>query len=100
MLKTITVFLSLLAADIHAAVSFEYEVFRERLPRKEAGRLVISADGIGYRSDREKTAIDIPLADVFEADVSDPKVIRIETYDVMRRRLLTRRRWALRTSRD
>jgi hypothetical protein len=79
-----------IAGALQAADSFEYPVFRHHLPRKEAGRLVISTVGIRYRSDNQKTAIDIPLINVFEADVSDPKMIRFETYDIVKRRILGR----------
>lgn len=78
------------AAAAHAAESFEYSVFRDRFPRKEAGRLMISDAGIRYRSDHRKTAIDLPFSNVFTADVSDPKVIRVKTYDIVKRRLLGR----------
>ena len=80
-----------LTVGAHAATSFEYSVFRERLPRQEAGRVSISKAGVTYRSDHGKTMIDIPLSNVFKADVSDPRIIRVETFDIVKRRLLDRR---------
>ena len=90
LLKTIVWLMLVSAAGAEASDRFEFTVFRDHLPRKEAGRLVISLAGVSYRSDHSKTAIDIPLLNVFQADVSDPKVIRIETYDIVKRELLGR----------
>ena len=78
------------AVGAQGADSFEFSVFRAHLPRKEAGRLMISDAGVSYRSDHEKTKIDIPLLSVYQADVSDPKVIRVETYDILKQKLLGR----------
>lgn len=89
MIKMIALFM-ILTACVYSADRFEYSVFRDHLPRKEAGRLVISDAGISYRSDHRKTVIDVPLFNIFNADVSDPKVIRIKTYDIVKRRLLAR----------
>lgn len=75
---------------VASAETFEYAVVRDRIPRREHGRLEISGSGFHYRSDRGKTAIDIPFSNVFKADVSDPKVIRIETFDIVKRRVLRR----------
>ena len=86
----IAVLLMILTVGAHAADQFEFAVFRDRLPRKEAGQLVISDAGISYRSDHRKTVIDISLLNVFQADVSDPKVIRIETYDIAKKKLVGR----------
>lgn len=90
MVKTTIALLLISIAGIHASDRFEYPVFRDHLPRKEAGRLVISRAGVSYQSDRRKTVIEIPLANLFKADVSDPKIIRFETYDIVKRRLLGR----------
>ena len=51
---------------------------------------MISDAGVSYRSDHQKTKIDIPLLSVYQADVSDPKVIRVETYDILKQKLLGR----------
>ncbi len=88
--KTIATLLLISAARIHAADTFEYPVFHDHLPRKEAGQLLISDAGISYRSDHKKTVMEIPFSNVFKADVSNPKIIRVETYDIIKRRLLGR----------
>ncbi len=91
MMRKVVLFMILTMGAYGAADSFEFSVFRDHLPRKEAGRLVISDAGVSYRSDHQKTVIEIPLINVFQADVSDPKVIRIETYDIMKQKLLGHR---------
>jgi len=81
----------LLAALTACAEDFEYSVWRVRLRRDEPGRLRIGAAGVSYQADRGKTRIEIALEDIHEADVSDARVIRIETYDIVKRRLTGRR---------
>lgn len=96
MLKAIASLLLLTAVGAHAADSFEFAVFRDHIPRKEAGRLVISENGVSYRSTHQKTVIDIPLVNVFQADVSKPKIIRIETYDITKKTFLGRQIYVFR----
>lgn len=91
MLRAIASLLLVSTVGAQAADSFKFAVFRDHIPRKEAGRLVISETGVSYRSAHQKTVIDVPLSNVFQADVSDPKVIRIETYDITKKSLLGRR---------
>jgi len=90
MLKAIASLLLLSAVGAQAADSFEFAVFRDHVPRKESGRLLISETGVSFRSAHQKTTIDIPLLNVFQADVSNQKVIRIETYDITKKTLLGR----------
>jgi len=84
------------AVGAHAADSFDFSVFRDHLPHKEAGRLMISDAGVSYRSENQKTTIDIPLLNMFQVDVSDPKIIRIETYDILKQKLLGRQVYVFR----
>lgn len=79
---------------------FRYPVFRCKLLRDEPGQLEISKTGVSYRSDNGKTTIHIPLKDILEADVSDPGVMRFETYDILKRRLTGRRVYAFRLRRE
>jgi len=75
-----------------AADSFQFEVGRVRpLWRDERGHLDISASGVSYQSDDGKTSLRIAWEDVREADVTDPKLIRIETYDRLKRKAGERR---------
>lgn len=90
MLNAIVSLVLFSAVGAQAADSFEFSVFRDHFPRKEAGRLVISDAGISFRSENLKTTIEVPLINVFQADVSDAKVIRIETYKILKQKLLGR----------
>ena len=85
---------------------FEFSVVRVRsavglpLPKKEQGRLIFSDSGAIYRSENGKTLIDVPYADIREADVSDPRKIRIETYDILKRNPLEHRSYEFRLDED
>jgi hypothetical protein len=70
-----------------AADSFPFAVWHVRpLWRDERGQLDIGASGVSYQSDDGKTSLRIAWEDVREADVADPRVIRIETYDRLKRK--------------
>jgi hypothetical protein len=96
MLRSIVLVSLVSAVGAHAADSFDFSVFRDHLPHKEAGRLMISDAGVSYRSENQKTTIDIPLLNMFQVDVSDPKIIRIETYDILKQKLLGRQVYVFR----
>ena len=69
---------------------FRYSVYREKLTRDEKGELVIDQTAISYKSEDGKRSIQISFGDIYEADVSHPREIRIETYDIVKRKLLGR----------
>lgn len=96
MFKAVAILALSLATAANAADEFRYEVFRSKLLRDEPGQLVISNMGVSYRSDNKKTKIQIRLVDLFKADLSDPKTIRLETYDILKRRLTGRRIYTFR----
>ena len=91
---------------------FEFSVVRVRsalglpfpkklpLPKKESGHLVFSDSGVAYRSQNGKTSIEIPYEDIREADVSAPRKIRLETYDIVKRRLLEHRSYEFELAED
>ena len=89
-----------------AVPDFEFSVVRVRsalrlpLPKKERGRLVFSNSGAAYRSQNEKTSIEIAYVDILEADLSDPRKIRLETYDIVKRRLLEHRSYEFELAED
>jgi len=85
-----------LVATAFGADEFRYPVIRGKLLKDEPGQLEISKGGLSYRSADGKTAIRVPLQDILEADLSDPKVIHIETYDILKRRLTGRRVYTFR----
>ena len=78
-----------------AAEPFHFEVYRNKLPRREPGALDINEHGISYRSDDGKTALTLPFEDIREADVSVPGRIRLLTYDVLKRAMIFRLREGL-----
>ncbi len=70
---------------------FRYRVERDRLIRDQRGQLRINPSGFVFQSDSGKTMLVVPLPDVLEANVSDSRVIRIKTYDILKRNLTRRR---------
>jgi hypothetical protein len=90
MLRAVVLLLFSVAA--FAADSFQFAVWHVRpLWRDERGQLDIGASGVSYKSDDGKTTLQIAWEDIREADVADPKVIRIETYDRLKRKAGERR---------
>jgi len=80
-----------------AADSFKFPVARVRpLWPDEPGQLEIGAAGISYQSANGKTKVHAAMDDIREADVADPKIIHIETYDRLRRKLGERREYTFR----
>ncbi|MEX2264164.1 MAG: hypothetical protein WD696_19580 [Bryobacteraceae bacterium] len=73
------------------AADFEFPVSRERLWKDEPGRIRIDESGVAYDSTDGKTQLRLPFKNIREADVSDPKVIRLETYDRLKARLGSQR---------
>src|SRR5437879_11209101 len=73
----------LMSWSAFAAESFDYAVMRLRpLHRAEPGRLKIDGSGVSYESDNGQTKRQLTFENIREADVSDPKLVRIETYDI------------------
>ena len=70
---------------------FRFSVEREKAFRDEPGELVINGAGVSYKSLDGDTLLRVPFIDIYEADVSDRSIIRIETYDVLKLRLGGRR---------
>lgn len=84
-------FAVVLAALCLSAESFRYPVYRKDIPRHESGSLLIDESGISYQSDSKKKSIQIPFLEIHEADVSNPREIRIETYEALKRKLMGHR---------
>ena len=75
---------------------FQYDVLRSRsLQKDEPGQLRINSSGIEYRSVKGKS-LRLPFIEVREMDLSDPSVIRIETYEMLKRKLSGRRSYVFR----
>ena len=82
---------------LQAQGSFEYDTVRSRSMQKdEPGQLRINEAGIQYHSTNGKTSITLPFIDVHEMDVADPSAIRIETYEMLTRKLSGRRNYVFR----
>src|SRR5215472_16296161 len=91
------VVLSLIAGSLQAPPAFQYDVLRSRsVPKDEAGQLRIDTSGIQYRSANGKTTITLSFIDVREMNVADPSVIRIETYEMLKRKLSGQRSYVFR----
>lgn len=90
--------LTLLAigSSLWAQEVFRYDVELKKFPRAEKGELIIDASGVSYRSEDVKRSLQIAPADVYEADVSNPHEIRIETYQNVKRKLLARQSYTFR----
>ena len=90
------VFVFTLSAQVETAESFRYSVKRDKLPRDEQGELQVDATGLRYRSENGKSSTRIAFGDIHKADLSDRRVIRIETYDILKRKLTGRKVHAFR----
>src|SRR5947199_10653841 len=76
---------------------FQYDVVHTKsLQKDEPGQLRIDTSGIEYRSANGKTSIRLPFIDVHEMDIADPSAIRIETYEMLKRKLSGRRSYVFR----
>ncbi len=64
-----------------AADNFELEVSRSRILSHQLGTLRVDAQAVTFQSRDGKTRITIPLRDLREAAVADPRALRFETYD-------------------
>jgi len=84
----------ILSAAMLAGQSFEYAVTRDKLFRDEPGTLRIGLSGLRYESDNGKTSLQIALTDLRRVDISNPKTIRVQTYDLLKRRLMRRRAYS------
>ncbi len=87
MKKRLLLMLLIAFGTLWAADAFRYEVKRDKLWRSERGVLTVNEQGIQYRSENGKTALDLPFLDVRKVDVSDPHKIRVQTYDRAKKRL-------------
>lgn len=81
-----------LAGAAQAGPDFTYEVQRLRSVQKdEAGVVAIDNSGIEYRALKGKTSIRVGFGEIRQLDLSDPAAIRVETYEMLKRKLSGRR---------
>lgn len=98
MTKRFIVLLLITTVAAHAQEVFRYPVSQVRFLRDRRGELQINRTAVSYESENGETTIHIPLEDIRTADVSEPGVIRIETYDVLKRKFGDRRVYTFRLS--
>ena len=85
------------AGGFQEPATFQYDVARSRpLQKDEPGQLRIDGSGIQYRSTKGKTSVRLPFIDVREMDISNPAAIRVETYEMLKRKLAGRRSYVFR----
>src|SRR5436853_709391 len=80
-----------LAAEAAGKDVFDLKVKRVRILRNQPGDLHIDAEGITFRSSDGKTTVTIPMKELREADVADPRALRFETYEVQKWKPIERR---------
>jgi len=79
-----------IASSLWGQDVYRFRVELKKFPRSEKGEVLINATGVSYKSEDGKRSIAIPPLDMYEADVSNPREIRIQTYENVKRRLLGR----------
>src|SRR4051812_31220606 len=79
---------------------FDLKVERVRVLRNQPGDLHIDAQGITFRSSDGKTSITIPMQDLREAEVADPRALRFQTYEVKKWKPIERREYTFRPGAD
>ena len=88
------------ACAVQAAEPFRFEVVRDKFLRDESGQLTFADTGITYQSDNGKTSLQLAYEDVRKVDVSRPNVIRLQTYDRLKRKFTGRRSYKFRLRED
>jgi len=77
----------LLAPVIAAAQSFEFPVERERLLQNHRGMLVITPDGIEYRTSQKSESRSWRYTDIQQIKIESPTELEVLTYEDQRRML-------------
>src|SRR5947209_14063780 len=90
-------FLFLAAGTAQAQTDFRYDVLRPKTLKDEPGQLQIGASGVEYRSANGKTSIRLPFINIRQMDISDPSAFRIETYEMLKRKLSGRQTYVFRS---
>jgi hypothetical protein len=80
--------------------AFDLKVTRVRSLRSQPGDLRIDTKGVTFQSRDGKTTITIPMGDLREADVADPRALRFETYEVKKWKPIERREYTFRGQPD
>jgi hypothetical protein len=92
----LTLLIVLLATGAADQDVIDLQVTRVRVLRNQPGDLHIDAAGLTFRSSDGKTTVTIPIQDLREADVADPRALRFETYEVQKWKPIERREYTFR----
>lgn len=93
---SLTVLIARLAVGATEKDVFDLKVERARILRNQPGDLHIDAQEITFRSNDGTTIITIPIQDLREVDVADPRSLRFETYEVQKWKPLQPRAYTFR----
>ena len=100
MLKILLTLLLCAASAAQAGEAFRFPVVRDKFLRDESGQLTIDDEGITYRSDNGKTSLEFAYVDIRKVNLSRPDVIRLQTYDRLKRKLTGNRSHKFRLKED
>ena len=70
-----------------SAAPFSFSVYRMKLTRDEPGQLKVTESGVRYSADKKGTTLSLSFPEIRLADLSNPKKITLETFEVTKRRL-------------
>lgn len=80
--------------------ALDMRVERVRVLRRTPGVLHVDIQGVTFRSDDQKTEIQMPLENLRRVDVADPKSLHFELFDVDKWKPLERREYIFRAPSD
>ena len=100
MLKFLLALLLCAASAAQAGEAFRFPVVRDKFLRDESGQLTMDDEGIRYRSDNGKTSLEFAYVDIRKVNLSRPDVIRLQTYDRLKRKLTRNRSYKFRLKED
>lgn len=93
-------FLAMMLSTACLAANFDLPATWVRHGRDQIGNLQVDGDGVQFRPKDGKAAIIIPMKDLREVSVADPKALRFETYVVSKWNPADRRSYTFRVAPD
>ena len=100
MLKFLLALLLCAASAAQAGEAFRFPVVRDKFLRDESGQLTMDDEGLRYQSDNGKTSLEFAYVDIRKVNLSRPDVIRLQTYDRLKRKLTRNRSYKFRLKED
>ena len=98
--------ISLLALAVQYGVAqtapdvFDLKVEQVRILKNKRGDLHIDGQGISFQSQDGKTKISVPIDDLRQADVADPRSLRFQAYEVEKWKPIERREYVFRATEE